>query len=114
MTQKASVNQFNTLKDMMDKFVEERDWREYHNPKNLAMSIAIESSELMELFQWDNPTSNEVMVDEDLMVKLRDEIADVLIYSISLASSLNIDLFACIKEKMARNSIRFPAKNPKK
>ncbi|MHA1441218.1 MAG: nucleotide pyrophosphohydrolase [Candidatus Heimdallarchaeota archaeon] len=114
MTQKASVNQFNTLKKMMDKFVEERDWREYHNPKNLAMSIAIESSELMELFQWDNPTSNEVMVDEDLMTKLRDEIADVMIYSISLASSLNIDLFACIKEKMDRNSIRFPEKNPKK
>ncbi|MHA1503878.1 MAG: nucleotide pyrophosphohydrolase [Candidatus Heimdallarchaeota archaeon] len=114
MTQKASVNQFNTLKKMMDKFVEERDWREYHNPKNLAISIAIESSELMELFQWDNPTNNEVMVDEDLMAKLRDEIADVMIYSISLASSLNIDLFACIKEKMTRNSIRFPAKNPKK
>ena len=114
MTQKASVNQFNTLKEMMDEFVEERNWREYHNPKNLAMSIAIESSELMELFQWDNPTSNEVKIDEDLMTKVKDEIADIMIYSISLASSLNIDLFACIKEKMTRNSIRFPAKNLKK
>ena len=113
MTQKASVNQFKTLKEIMDKFVEERDWREYHNPKNLAMSIAIESSELMELFQWDNLTSAEVKTDEELLTKVKDEIADIMIYSISMASSLNIDLFSCIKEKMARNSIRFPAKNPK-
>ena len=83
MTQKDSVNQFNILKEMMDKFLEERDWRSYHNPKNLAMSIAIESSELMEIFQWSNPTSKEVMNDEELMKKVKDEIADVIIYSIS-------------------------------
>jgi len=114
MPQKDSVDQFKNLKGIMDNFIEERDWKDFHNPKNLAMSIAIESSELMELFQWDNPTSTEVMADEDLMEKVRDEVADVMIYSLSLASSLNIDLFACIKEKMVQNSLRFPAKKPKK
>ena len=113
MTQKDSVDKFNILKEMMDKFIEERDWKDFHNPKNLVMSIAIESSELMELFQWNNPTSKEVIEDNELLEKAKDEIADVVIYSISLASSLNIDLFACIKEKMMRNTIRFPAKNPK-
>lgn len=113
MTQKDSVDKFNILKEMMDKFIEERDWKDFHSPKNLAMSIAIESSELMELFQWYNPTSKDVKEDNELLEKVKDEIADVLIYSISLASSLNIDLFACIKDKMKKNNVRFPAKNPK-
>jgi NTP pyrophosphatase (non-canonical NTP hydrolase) len=113
MTQKDSVNQFEILRNIMDKFVRERNWREYHNPKNLAMSIAIESSELMELFQWANPTSIAVKADEELLGKVKDELADVMIYCISMASSLNIDLFSCIKEKMLRNSKRFPIKHSK-
>ena len=110
MTQKDSDNQFKILKEMMDKFLEEREWKPYHNPKNLAMSIAIESSELMELFQWSSPTSKDVMKDEELMKKVKDEIADVVIYAISLASTLNIDLFSSIKQKMEKNSTRFPPK----
>jgi len=113
MTQKDSVDQFNILRKIMDKFLEEREWKAFHTPKNLAMSIAIESSELMELFQWNNPTDDEVIKDEELLEKVSDEIADVMIYSISLASSLNIDLYASIKQKMLKNSLRFPVKNTK-
>ncbi|NHJ86577.1 MAG: nucleotide pyrophosphohydrolase [Asgard group archaeon] len=106
-------NQFELLMHKMELFLEERDWKKYHTPKNIAMSIAIESAELMELFQWTNPTTNEVRNDSELLTKINGELADVMIYSISLALSLKIDLFKCILEKMAVNNERFsPKSNP--
>ena len=98
------------LKKELDKFLEARDWKGYHNPKNVAMSVGIEAAELMELFQWNNPSIEEVKNNEELMTKVKDELADVLIYAISLARALDIDLFDCIKMKMDRNKKRFPPK----
>ncbi|NHJ03847.1 MAG: nucleotide pyrophosphohydrolase [Candidatus Heimdallarchaeota archaeon] len=97
----------------MDKFLEDRNWKKYHTPKNIAMSIAIEAAELMELFQWSNPTIDDVMLDKSLLEKIQDEIADILIYSISLGLSLDLDLFKCIMKKMEKNVIRFPPVNKK-
>ncbi|HUU77390.1 MAG TPA: nucleotide pyrophosphohydrolase [candidate division Zixibacteria bacterium] len=92
----------------MDKFLEDRNWKRYHTPKNIAMSIAIEAAELMELFQWSNPIVDEVILDKSLLEKIQDEIADILIYSISLGLSLDLDLFDCILKKMEKNDTRFP------
>ena len=108
MTSEKPKDQFEYLKQKMEKFLEERNWNEYHTPKNLAMSISIEAAELMELFQWNNPSINEVLKDKKLMSEIEDEIADIIIYSISLARSLDINLFDTIVEKMDRNNHRFP------
>jgi len=100
--------QFDILKEKLAHFLHERDWEKYHTPKNIAMSIAIEAAELMELLQWTNPDKTTVISDNELMTKIKDEIADIIIYTISLSLSLNIDLFESILTKMDRNYDRFP------
>ncbi|NHJ40361.1 MAG: nucleotide pyrophosphohydrolase [Asgard group archaeon] len=110
---KDSKDQFETLKEELYHFLEERNWLKYHTPKNIAMSIAIEAAELMELFQWKNPPVKNILDDTNLLLKVEDELADILIYSISLARILNIDLFTCIKDKMNKNDERFPPNNSK-
>ena len=107
---KETKTQFELLKETMDTFLEERNWKPFHSPKNVVMSIAIEAAELMELFQWIHPSVKEVKNNVELMEKVKDELADVFIYSISLARALEIDLFDCITAKMAKNVIRFPPK----
>ncbi|MFW9922127.1 MAG: nucleotide pyrophosphohydrolase [Candidatus Thorarchaeota archaeon] len=103
-----SVSQFDILKEKMRIFLKERDWEKFHTPKNISMSIAIEAAELMELFQWTDLSDSEISMDTDLMARIKDEIADVLIYTLSLALRLELDLFDCIVEKMAKNIQRFP------
>ena len=104
----SKKDQFEYLKNKMKTFLEERNWLEYHTPKNLAMSISIESAELMELFQWADPSSQEVITNPELMPNVEDEIADIIIYCISLARSLDINLFDAIVKKMDKNNLRFP------
>ncbi|MGB0387763.1 MAG: nucleotide pyrophosphohydrolase [Ardenticatenaceae bacterium] len=90
-------------------FVEEREWRSFHNPKNLAISIAIEAAELMEHFQWlTNEQSQERLRDPDKRAEVAAEVADVLIYALSFAEATNIDLTEAILTKLARNEQRFP------
>lgn len=101
-------DQFEYLKSKMDKFLEERNWKEYHTPKNIAMSISIEAAELMEIFQWINPSAPEVTANKKLMTEIKDEVADIIIYTISLARTLDIDIFDTVTKKMTKNDIRFP------
>lgn len=106
MTKKKE--QFDILKEKMTQFLKERDWEKYHTPKNIAMSIAIEAAELMELLQWTNPDKQTVISNQELMSEIKDEIADIVIYTISLSLSLNIDVFDCVLTKMNKNLERFP------
>ena len=96
------------LRQVMREFVAERHWHHFHNGKNLAMSLAIEAGELMEHFQW--LTSEEVLdphkLDQD---GIKDELADVVCYALSLANSLNIDLSQAIEQKMVKNRLKYPA-----
>ncbi|MCK5297656.1 MAG: nucleotide pyrophosphohydrolase [Candidatus Heimdallarchaeota archaeon] len=103
--------QFDILKEKMIQFLNERDWEKYHTPKNVAMSIAIEAAELMELLQWSNPEKLAVISNKKLMSQIQDEIADIVIYTISLGLSLNIDIFESVLAKMDKNLKRFPPKN---
>ncbi len=109
MTKKKE--QFDILKEKMIQFLKERDWEKFHTPKNVAMSIAIEAAELMELLQWSNPEKATVISDQELMSQIKDEIADIVIYTISLGLSLNIDIFESVLAKMDKNLKRFPPKN---
>lgn len=98
----------NEVKEKIENFIEKRNWIEDHNPKNLSMSIAIEAAELMEIFQW-------ISIEEGWKIKetkefeyLKEEIADVLIYTFSLCNQLNIDISKSIYDKMGKNETRFP------
>jgi len=85
-------------------FRDERDWKQFHNPKDLAISLSLEASELLEIFQWE--TSGEVP--ESKREALRDELADVMIYALTLAHDLDIDVKAAIRDKMAKNAAKYP------
>src|SRR5262245_845501 len=98
------------LRDLVRRFVEERDWRQFHSPKNLSMSLAIEAAELMEHFQWiDIADSRRVGDDPAKLDQVRDEIADVLCYLLALANELDIDLSTAIRDKMVKNAAKYPA-----
>jgi NTP pyrophosphatase (non-canonical NTP hydrolase) len=96
------------LRRLVEEFVRERNWDGYHSPKNLATSISIEAAELMELFQWVT-TAQSSCVDDETLRRVKDELADVLIYCLSLANRLNIDIAAAVETKMMTNRTRFPA-----
>jgi len=107
------MDDFQELQKRMEKFVKERNWTKYHSPKNLAMSIAIESAELMEIFQWMEPDKalEATLEDNETRNQLKDEIADIIIYCLSLANVAQIDLKQSIIAKMERNNFRFPVGN---
>lgn len=98
-----------TLKDWIAEFVMERDWEEHHHPKNLVMSIAIEAAELMELFQWRQMEDiAKIKADSLQMERIREELADVLAYCLSMANQLEIDLTTAIARKLEKNRQKYP------
>jgi NTP pyrophosphatase (non-canonical NTP hydrolase) len=90
-------------------FVHERDWEQFHSPKNLSMALAVESGELMEHFLWsDSPASQAVAQDPKKRPAIEAEIADVVIYALEFANICGIDLAAAIETKMAANAKKYP------
>ncbi|PXA04541.1 NTP pyrophosphohydrolase [Coraliomargarita sinensis] len=100
------------LQDFKDKvlsFAKERDWEQFHSPKNLSMAIAAEAAELMEHFLWQTPEQSRAdLLDDTLRAKVEEEIADVLIFAIQFANMTGIDLSAAISAKMERNAEKYP------
>lgn len=88
----------------INQFRDDRDWRKFHNEKDLAISISLEASELLELFQWKN--SEEVV--ESSLNEIKEELADVLIYSLMMADNLNLDVDDIIKNKLDLNERKYP------
>ena len=88
----------------INQFRDDRDWRKFHNEKDLAISISLEASELLELFQWKN--SEEVV--ESSLKEIKEELADVLIYSLMMADNLNLDVDDIIKNKLDLNERKYP------
>ncbi|MFG0289437.1 MAG: nucleotide pyrophosphohydrolase [Rhodopirellula sp. JB044] len=100
------------LKQVVETFVDERDWHRFHNPKNLVMSLAIETAELMEHFQWLTPDqSTRIMEDPDTRTAVGEEVADCLAYLLALANKLDIDLAPTLRAKMIRNAEKYPIDN---
>lgn len=85
-------------------FRDERDWKQFHTPKNLAISLCIESSELLEIFQW----SDTKEIDEQKKERIEEELADVLIYAIYLADSIGVELPDIILKKVETNRKKYP------
>ena len=96
------------LRERQRRFAAERDWEQFHKPKNLAMSVAIEAAEIMEHFQW--LTADQcASLDAAARREVGREIADVLLYLVRLADVLDIDLAAAAREKIALNALKYPA-----
>ena len=95
---------FDSLIEEITEFRDERDWKQFHNPKDLAISLSLEASELLENFQW--KTSDEVVVDK--IDNITDEIADVVIYALLIADELDINLEKAIKDKLSKNRQKYP------
>lgn len=98
------------LEAELQAFADARDWNRFHSPKNLAMALTGEVGELVEIFQWlTEAQSAEVARDPTTAQAVRDELADVLIYLVRLASVLGVDLDAAVREKLEANARRYPA-----
>jgi dCTP diphosphatase len=88
-------------------FRDERDWKQFHNPKDVALSLVLESAELLELFQWkDGEAIRETATRRN--AELADELADVLYYTLLMAHELNIDLASALTSKLAKNAEKYP------
>ncbi len=98
------------LRQAVADFVDARDWHPFHGPKNLSMSIAIEAAELMERFQWlTTDEAQETVADPQERTATADELADVLIYTLSLSNALDLDLSSAVLGKLKTNEHRYPA-----
>jgi NTP pyrophosphatase (non-canonical NTP hydrolase) len=93
------------LIEQLRKFAEERDWDQFHSPKNLAMGLAIESSELMEHFLWKTQAESEKPEDLDAVGR---ELADIFIFTLNLAARLKLDLAAVTANKLKENAAKYP------
>ncbi len=97
------------LKKLVARFRDERDWRQFHNPKDLAISISIEANELLELFQWKSEAEVEALLhDPEKMGQIHAEIADIAIYVLSAADRLGFDLTQAVTDKVATNAAKYP------
>lgn len=93
-------------------FAKERDWEQFHAPKNLSMAISIEAAELMEHFQWLSEEQSRNL-EPETRSKVEDEVADIFLYTLLMAKRLNMDLAAVATDKMRRNAQKYPAEKVK-
>ena len=98
------MSEFKRLTDMVLSFRDERDWQQFHNPKDLALSLSLEASELLENFQW--KTSEEAV--EKNIENIKDELADIVIYALLFANETGIDLVEAIEQKIQKNNEKYP------
>ena len=98
----------NELIKKIKKFRQERDWDQYHSPKNLAMALSVEVAELVEHFQW--LTQEESLnLPDDKLAQVRDEIGDILIYIANISEKLGIDPIQAAHDKIEKNQVKYPA-----
>jgi dCTP diphosphatase len=97
------------LSEEISTFTQERDWDQFHSIKNLSMALSVETSELLEIFQWmSEDQSNEVKTNPEAMEKIQDEVADIFVYLLRVVNKTGIDLEVAVKNKMAKNALKYP------
>lgn len=102
------------LKAKVMRFARERDWEQFHAPKNLAMALAAEAGELMEHFLWcSTAESAAIAANPAKRSQIADELADVVIYALEFANTTGLDLAAAIETKMAANAVKYPVEKAK-
>ena len=100
------MNEINKITEELRKFRDERDWAQFHNPKDLALALSIEASELLELFLWKSAEE----ADTD---KIKEELADVLAYAFMLADKYKLDVTQIMQDKLAKNNLKYPVTKAK-
>ncbi len=107
------MSEIEELTTTIREFARSRDWERLHTPKNLAMALSVEVSELLELFQWLTPEESATLADTpDGRAAIEDEIADIAIYLLRLADVLDVDVVSAVRAKVERNGERFPQQEP--
>ncbi len=109
MDNKATID---SLKQLVKEFVEERDWQQYHSPKNLSMCLAGEAAELMELFTWVNEDESQQML-EQRRKEVEHELADIAFNLLNFCMRYNIDLSQALEEKIRLNALKYPIEKSK-
>jgi dCTP diphosphatase len=100
---------YEKLKAEAEKFASDRDWNQFHSVKNLVMALSVESSELLEIFQWmSEEESNQLKNNPVKLEKAADEVADIFVYLMRLSGKLNIDLEKAVISKMKKNELKYP------
>ncbi|HED10287.1 MAG TPA: nucleotide pyrophosphohydrolase [Caldithrix abyssi] len=100
------------LRDEIARFARERDWEQFHSPKNLAMALSVEVAELLEIFQWLSEKESYQLTEKQLG-QLKEEIGDVMTYLTGLAARFNLDPIECAREKMEINKLKYPVERVK-
>ena len=106
--QDIKITDLTSLRDALRIFCAEREWHQYHTPKNLVMALIVEAAELVEHFQWATAEESATLSDEK-RAAVADEIADVLVYLTELADVLGIDMLAAARQKIIKNAQKYPA-----
>ncbi len=102
------------IKERILAFAKERDWEQFHAPKNLSMALAAEAGELMEHFLWaTSEASRDVVKDPAKRAKIEEELSDVIIYALEFANMTGIDVAKAIEKKMAANAAKYPVEKAK-
>lgn len=98
------------LREILSGFVRERDWEQFHSPKNLSMALAAETGELMEHFLWQESSKSHLIMDDPRKAQaIREELADIIIYALEFANAAKFDVAQAIREKIAINAQKYPA-----
>lgn len=100
------------LRHRLNEFVNERDWAQFHTPKNLAMAMIVEAAELVEHFQWDTPAESQQLTPEKCE-EVSHELADTFVYLLRIAEVLHIDLIEAANKKMDLNALKYPVEKAK-
>lgn len=109
-----SVTTIGELRELVEQFVSERDWHQFHAPKNLSMALAIEAAELMEHFQWIDPeASRQFKSESETLEQIGEELADVLCYALAMANELGLEVSEILQAKMKKNRLKYPAERYK-
>ena len=98
---------YKKVKSEIRKFVDERDWEQFHTPKNLSMALSVEASELLEIFQWQKADEYK-NANKKQKEMIKDEIADILYYLVRISDKLNIDIEKALIKKMKKNRKKYP------
>jgi dCTP diphosphatase len=103
---KDQILNLSQLEDQLKQFTKERDWEQFHTPKNLAMALSVEAAELLELFQWDRENAE---IDDGKRQRVGEELSDILVYLLRLTQVLKINLPEALEQKMQQNALKYPA-----
>lgn len=108
MTESDNKITLTDLKSKVKEFNSARNWEQFHTPKEVAVSISIEAAELLEIFQWKSLSTSDVKFDDKIILQIKEELADIMIYIMSLSNTLNIDLSEVVLFKLSKNAEKYP------